>query len=228
MRVSIITPTCDRPRGMELCERYMARQTRQPDEWIVADSGKVPAILTAGQVHLHQPMYPGARNLACNIMRALDRATGDIVIVVEDDDYYMPNHIAACVEGLQDRDAYGCPKLRYYNVQHRMWANMSNRGAALCQTAVTRKLVPALRAAAQLAHERNSFAIDGAFWESRQQLAQGSATVVGIKGLPGTAGLGIGHRPKSSLNRRWQRDPSLQKLREWIGADAEEYRCLAN
>lgn len=40
MRVSVITQTADRPRGIELCERYMARQKVQPHEWIVADGGQ--------------------------------------------------------------------------------------------------------------------------------------------------------------------------------------------
>src|SRR5690606_25010357 len=48
MRISIITPTADRPRGIELCERYMARQTVQPHEWVVADGGHIPAKLTMG------------------------------------------------------------------------------------------------------------------------------------------------------------------------------------
>lgn len=91
MRLSIITPTCDRPAGIALCERYMARQTLQPHEWIVADGGSTPAALTMGQVHLHHPGERGAANLAGNILRALDAVTGDAVVVWEDDDWYAPD-----------------------------------------------------------------------------------------------------------------------------------------
>src|SRR5690554_6746949 len=111
MRISVITPTANRPAGISLCEKYIARQTRQPDEWIVADGGTDKAALTMGQVHLWQPMDPGAANLASNIIRALDAATGDIIVIVEDDDHYAPHHIEQCIKGLTKQSAYGCPTL---------------------------------------------------------------------------------------------------------------------
>jgi glycosyltransferase involved in cell wall biosynthesis len=223
MQVSVITPTADRPRGIELCERYMARQTVQPDEWIVSDGGQVPAKLTMAQVHLRQPGPPGAANLACNVLRALKAVTGDVVIVVEDDDHYAPNHIEACIAGLKRNPAYGCSRLLYFNVAHRCWVQMANRGAALCQTAFRRELIPVMQSAAQDAMANNDFTIDGRFWAKRKHMATGAQTVIGIKGLAGTPGLGIGHRPKSKAGRRWKPDPELKVLRQMIGADAENY-----
>lgn len=223
MRISVITPTADRPRGIELCERYMARQTVQPDEWIVADGGQTPARLTMGQIHLHQPSPAGAANLAGNILRALDAVTGDLVVIVEDDDHYAPNHIAACVAGLKRWPAYGCNRLLYFNVEHRCWVQMANRGSALCQTAFRRELIPEMQKAAREAMEAGSFGIDGRFWASRLHMANGAQTCIGIKGLPGTPGLGIGHRPKSKPGRRWRPDPEMKILRQMIGADAENY-----
>lgn len=223
MRISVITPTADRPRGIALCERYMARQTVQPDEWIVADGGQVPAKLTMGQIHLHEPSPPGAANLAANILRALDAVTGDAVVIFEDDDYYRPDHIAACVAGLKRWSAYGCPRLLYFNVEHRCWVQMANRGAALCQTAFRAELIQDMRRAAQDAIVAGSFGIDGRFWSSRTHMANGAQTVIGIKGLAGTPGLGIGHRPKSKPGRRWQPDPEMNVLRQMIGADVENY-----
>lgn len=201
----------------------MARQTMQADEWIVADGGQTPAPLTMGQVHLHQPSPPGAANLAGNILRALDAVTGDVVVIVEDDDYYKPNHIAACVEGLKRMPAYGCRSLLYFNVEHRCWVQMGNRGSALCQTAFRAELIPQMRRAAEEAIAADSFGIDGRFWAPRMRMATGPQTVIGIKGLAGTPGLGIGHRPKSKLGRRWRPDPHLQVLRQMIGADVENY-----
>ena len=224
MKVSVITPTADRPRGIELCERYMARQTVQPDEWIVADGGQTPAPLTMGQVHLHEPSPAGAANLAGNILRALDAVTGDVVVIVEDDDYYRPDHIGACVAGLKRWPAYGCARLLYFNVEHRCWVQMANRGAALCQTAFRAELIPEMRRAAEQAIAAGSFSIDGLFWASRKHMAGGAQTVIGIKGLAGTPGLGIGHRPKSKAGRRWRPDPEMKVLRQLIGADVEHYR----
>src|SRR5690606_17362032 len=144
-RISAITPAPDRPRGIELCERYMARQTVQPHEWVVADGGQVPAKLTMGQVHLHQPSPPGAANLAGNILRALDAVTGDAVVIVEDDDHYAATHLEACRDGLKHQPAYGCSRLIYFNVEHRCWVQMANRGSALCQTAFRAELIPDMR-----------------------------------------------------------------------------------
>lgn len=223
MRISVITPTADRPRGIELCERWMARQTVQPDGWIVADGGQVPATLTMGQIHLHQPSPPGAANLAGNLLRALDAVTGDVVVIVEDDDYYQPTHIEECVRGLRNRPVHGCPRLLYVNVQHRCWVQMGNRGAALCQTAFVRAEIPAMRRAAERARQAGRFGIDGNFWSGREALATGPATCIGIKGLAGTPGLGIGHRPRSAPGRRWHPDPNLSELRRLIGADVEHY-----
>lgn len=227
MRISVITPTADRPRGIELCERYMARQTVQPDEWIVADGGQTPARLTMRQVHLRQPSPSGAANLAGNILRALDAVTGDVVVIVEDDDHYLTTHIAECVKGLAKQPVYGCPTLKYYNIAHRMYVRMRNKGSALCQTAFRRELIPAMQDAARRAIAANDFGIDGRFWSPRIGLATGAQTVVGIKGLPGTAGLGIGHRPKSGRGKLWRKDPDMKVLRAWIGNDADNYADLA-
>lgn len=225
MRVSIITPTCDRPAGIALAEKYVARQTVQPHEWIVADSGMEPARLTMGQVHIRQPMPPGAKNLAQNIVAALRKVTGDAVVILEDDDWYHHDHIRRCVSGLESRPVYGCAMLAYYNVAHRCYIVMQNRGSALCQTAFLASEIPRMEGAARKASNEGSFCVDGNFWRGREGLAVGSQTVIGIKGIPGTPGLGIGHRPDKHRRNRWVSDPTMAKLREWIGRDdAEAYK----
>lgn len=225
MRLSIITPTCDRPAGIALCERYMARQLLQPHEWIVADGGSTPAALTMGQVHLHHPGERGAANLAGNILRALDAVTGDAVVICEDDDWYAPDHLAQCARGLRLESVYGCRTLKYYNLAERCWAKFGNNGAALCQTAFVREEIPRMRAAAQAALDAGDYKIDGRFWKDRIHLSNGPTTVIGIKGLPGSAGLGIGHRPKERPGL-WKPDPDMRKLAEWIGGAVESYRNL--
>ena len=142
MRLSVITPTAGRQAGITLAERWMARQTVQPFEWIVADGGMVPAALTMGQRHLHQPSEPGPANFAGNVLRALEAVQGDAVVIVEDDDYYFPNHLALCRAGLERGKAYGCATLNYFNVSERCWIRMGNRGSALCQTAFRSDLIP--------------------------------------------------------------------------------------
>src|SRR5689334_3965297 len=114
----------------------MRRQTRQPDQWIVADGGETAAACTMGQMHLHQPRAPGAANFARNLLNGIAKARGDLVIVIEDDDWYSPEHLERMVD-LAERGArlIGTEEVqRYYNVGHRCWRSMNNIGASLCQT----------------------------------------------------------------------------------------------
>lgn len=183
-----------------------------PDRWIVADGGQVPDPLTMGQERRWSPSEPGAANFAGNMIRALEGVTG-VVVVWENDDWYAPDHIERCLEGLKHGD-HGCEWLRYWNVRFKAWKEVRNQGSSLAQTAT--RDIPRLRAAAEAALAAGDYTIDGRFWAGRK--ATGPKTVVGIKGLPGVAGLGMGHRP----GKGWRKD-SGAKLRAWIGSDAEAY-----
>lgn len=222
--ITLITPTCDQPTGIALCEQYMARQTMGFDQWIVADDGIEPATLTMGQTHIARSReHEGGRSLAGNIMAALPNVTGDIVLIIEHDDWYAPDHIATCVEQLRNAKAAGSQWQRYYNVRHRCWILMRNIGSALCNTAFRRELIPAMNEAAKHAFLAGKYGVDRMFWDSipaHDKNIHGIDTVVGVKGLPGRAGLGLGHRPDKT--RAWTYDDG-EKLREWIGDDARIY-----
>lgn len=225
MKISVLTPTCDRPVAFALCERWIARQTVQPDEWIVADGGQVPAVCTMRQIHLHNPRQPGAENFAHNLLAGIAAAKGDICVVIEDDDHVAPTHIESLVAAL------ACPYSllagddvqRYYNVAHRCWRIFNNVGASLCQTAMRRGALGLFETIIRQCLASGTYGIDTTLWRAvptAQWALTGKQTVLGIKGLPGQAGLGIGHRPAGP---GWAPDPDLAKLREWIWEDAELY-----
>jgi glycosyltransferase involved in cell wall biosynthesis len=225
MTISVITPTADQPTGIRLLESYMARQTIQPDQWIVADDGKEPATLTMGQTHIITPRKnEGGRSLATNILAGLEAATGDVIVIMEHDDWYSSNHLETCLEGLREAEATGSKFQRYYNVHFRCWIVMINIGSALCNTAFLSKHKQKMEDAARLAFIRNVYSLDRMFWDylpMNKVNIHEINTVVGIKGLPGRAGLGLGHRP--TKERPWKYDKDLSKLREWIGDDANNY-----
>lgn len=224
VRVSLVTPTCERPMGIRLMEEYMRRQTVSWHEWIVADGGTERASLTMGQQHLWVPSAPGMENLAANLEVALLTVTGDVVVFIEDDDFYFPTHVEDSVRLLRDADAAGARRLRYYNVFYRNWVEMANRGAALCQTSIQSDQIPRMLDAISKCRRARDYCIDGEFWSSvRNGNSHDGRTVVGIKGLPGTSGLGIGHRPFTGKKRGWSDDPGMHKLREWIGDAAANY-----
>jgi hypothetical protein len=225
MKFSVLTPTCDRPIGITLLEAMMRRQTIQPDQWIVADGGEVPAVLTMGQIHLRDPKPAGALNFASNLLNGIDACTSELMVLAEDDDWLAPTHLESMKAlGEKGHKLIGTEEVqRYYNVAHRCWRMFNNIGASLCQTAIHRDLFPTFRRVIHDCIGKGTYGIDTNFWKavSRNDWAfTRRMTVVGIKGLPGRAGLGVGHRPDA----RWSRDPTLDKLRGWIGpADAATY-----
>lgn len=227
-KLSLITCTADRPWAMARAEFQMARQTLQPDEWIVADDGAEAAQLTLGQTHLRRKRDgEGALSLGRNMLAALEAVTGGLIVVIEDDDWYHPEYLATCVRNLQSCQATGDPLQRYYNVAQRRYVVMNNRGSALCQTAFRRALLPLMRQAAEEALSVNQYGIDARFWAKlspSQYRLQAEQQTVGMKGLPGRSGLGIGHRP--DRRRAWQDDQHGVLLRSWIGADADVYLAL--
>lgn len=216
--ITVITPTADRPAAWPHAERWMARQTVQPDQWIVVDDGHEAAPLTMGQEHIRRERtHEGGASLAMNILAAIPRVRGDVVLIVEDDDYYRANHIETCLRHLETHKATGGVWLNYYNVAHRRWRRMRNSCAALCNTAMQAECLPMLECAAREAMARRIYHVDRLFWEQAKDGLHEEETVIGIKGLPGLAGIGIGHRPAG-----WSKDDGA-KLREWIGEDAKFY-----
>ena len=227
-KLSLITCTADRPWAIARAEFQIGRQTLPPDEWIVADDGNEAATLTQGQTHIRRVRDgEGALSLGRNMLSALAAVTGDLIVVIEDDDWYHPEYLATCVRHLQSCQATGDPLQRYYNVAQRRYVVMNNRGSALCQTACQRVLLPLMRQAAEEAIRANHYGIDARFWAKlspSQYRLQGGQRTVGMKGIPGRSGLGMGHRPDSK--RPWRDDPRGTVLRSWIGADADAYLAL--
>lgn len=208
----------------------MARQTHQPDEWIVVDGGQLPITCTLGQTHIHQPSPPGVANFLANLQTAIEVATGEIIICAEDDDHYAPTHLEVMVTQLTQRPEVtiaGDGQQRYYNLAHHCWRLMRNKGACLAQTGFHRALIPTfldviagrrarVRSASPTERTR-AIGVDAYLWQSQLRSAWAlthTATVVGMKGLPGQPGLGVGHRPKSG----WTPDPDGAQLQAWVGA----------
>lgn len=210
----------------------MAAQTRQPDQWLICSGGRAhPALPRAIMMPLLAPPPPGPVNLVENLLHGLDFASGDVIVFIEDDDWLHPHHIECLVKQFEASPsivAAGDDLQRYYNLPHRLYRTFDNVGASLCQTAISRSIVPVFKAVAEGCAKRGSFGIDTTFWREIMGAYEVSLvrtkTVVGLKGLPGQPGLGIGHRPKG---QGWLPDPTGHVLAEWIGdEDAKRYMEL--
>lgn len=228
--ITLITPTADQPTGIALCEFYMARQTLQHDQWIVADDGVEHARLSMGQEHIKRSREPGcapAQSLCRNLLGAIPLIEGDIIVVIEHDDAYAATHLDTIVDQLAGASIAGDPKQRYYNVAHRCWRLFDNVGASLCQTAFRRELLPRFETIVRRCLAGSKMGVDRYFWESTRPAERSlkrTDTVLGIKGLPGRPGIGVGHRP---IGSQWTPDRELAQLRAWIGEDASFYEGLS-
>jgi len=222
MRIAVLTPTGDRHEAFALCYRYITRQHRTPDVWFITDDGATETAVPAGEfpiAKLRLPPMPNSQHR--NMLALLDAAENsdcDAFVIVEDDDWYSPHYLARCTEHLRNHELIGEMPARYYNVRTRHWRVFQNTyHASLCQTAFRRSMIQPLRDVVASGQW-----IDMTFWPkylSRGLLWDGY-NVVGMKSMPGRAGVSNAHRETASWGHA---DPNLEKLREWIGADAALY-----
>jgi hypothetical protein len=207
MKITAITATTpDRKDAFELCEKYVARQTRQPDQWLVLDGP--------------EPMH----TKIANAIQGGD-VRGDIILFTEDDDWISPVWFEWCEHQMsKGYDIVGQGNALFYNVMHRWWSNCHNvRHASLCQTAISKRLLPHVW---NIIDDFSCPWIDVQLWNinCRKYLhlpKESEMLLVGIKGLCGAKGYSREHRQVNYEGN--EPDLELTKLRELIGDDAELY-----
>lgn len=217
--ITLITPTADRPEAFALCEKWIERQTVPFDQWIVVDDGVNPVRCTMGQTHIKRDrVFNGGESLANNIIAAIPHVKGDAVLIIEDDDWYAPNHIALSIDKLESHNAAGCRWMNYYHLNHG-WRRIKNACSTLSNTAFRADQLPNLDKAAKEAIRQGIYHIDRLFWQAvGHDGLHDDVTVIGMKGLPGMPGIGIGHQ-----NNGYRPDPERKILKKWIGEDASYY-----
>ena len=122
--VSIVTPTYNRRRFIPSLIRMVQQQTYPRDrlEWIVYDDGQEPVddLLEAARTTLPKLRYifsDEKMTLGEKRNRLNQEATGDIIVAMDDDDYYVPQRVSAAVETLQKSptvDLAGSSKVYMY------------------------------------------------------------------------------------------------------------------
>ena len=222
--ITAVTCTGDRPLAFDLCRYWMSRQTRQPDQWVVVDDGAIPMVSPPeGCTYVRRAHdEDGHNSLAQNILAAIPEIKGNIIMFIEDDDYYRPDYIetiynkmwSSCVEPL-----FGQSLAVYYNVKYRWWMQHPNRThASLCQTAMYDDALPTLKAIC----EASPKFIDLDLWRQLKGdlFDDPIKYCVGIKGLPGRGGIGMGHKIYSPEG---QYDHNYTKFFKLLRADGLKY-----
>lgn len=205
MFLQVLTPTDGRPEAFALLERWVAAQDwPRPFRWVVATGDPTGYAFRMNQLIIECPPLAGMHPLARNVLAGLKLLRDDApVIVMEDDDYYGPDYLSGIARMLLDSHAEMCgfTPARYYHVGARRYKDMGNAThASLAQTAFHG---PAALAKLREVAARGGPYLDRSMWaefNGRKALVPTPAGHhVSVKGMPGTPGVGVGHRANMGL-----------------------------
>lgn len=220
MRLSVVTPTCGRPEAMRLCRMWQERQTVEPHEWLIVEEFV---------------REPGWRNYCANLRSAVERAAGDAIVIVEDDDWYAPRYLELVAAWLGDFDVIGNQHTRYYDLRRRSWLSVRKHISPLSQTAFRiehRDLF--LEVLSGVSHIDKPYVdrdttetVDSGFWSAVRQRAIPFAAPMapyrwlGIKGMPGSGQISA---VRDREAHQWSRDDAgLTQLHTYLKDDAVHY-----
>lgn len=105
MKISVFTPTLDRPDFLKRAAVSVLLQTHQDWEWVVMDVGQEPAqhVLPADN-RIRYRYQPPAQGPAPDYQRALDLCTGEVVHPLGDDDLLMRNALEIVASEMNGHD----------------------------------------------------------------------------------------------------------------------------
>lgn len=123
--VSVITPTYNRRRFIPAAIECFKSQTypRNRMEWIILDDGtdSVEDLFTAAKAttipNIRYIRREEKQNIGAKRNYLNKEAKGDIIVAMDDDDYYPPERVAHCVQRLRATkivDVVGSSELYYY------------------------------------------------------------------------------------------------------------------
>jgi len=182
-KVSILTASGGRPRQLELCKRWVAHQTYDgPIEHIINESDL---------------------NVPLNLAECIKKATGDICVVFEDDDFYPSKWVSICVFNLTEVTSFfGSSETIYYHLGAKRWREISHPGrSSLCATAWQAKHNDDVLSICQ----GSTQFLDVDIWAWAQENLSPwlikDAYVKSLKGGPGRPGAGGGHKVHTYRDR---------------------------
>lgn len=223
MKTCAVTCTGGRPELFALCRRWVEHQTVRPDHWIVVtDNGESVDVPSWASFASVSPLFGDPRTPDHKPNHALHQAlklvpSGHAAIVFEDDDYYFPNHVASCVQKLEEGHGVTyCNHVIEFNLPAGIWRRHDKPGASEGRVGIHPMDV-------RLYAER---LLNRPLWSGLTDGRYPILTTVGIKGagfgLPGRRGATPLHGYNADRSN-WQHDNDFSKFRSLIGPDAESY-----
>lgn len=222
MKISVITPTANRDYSLSLLNEWMRRQTVQPHEWIVVDgsfskNSYSPTHEKAISIRTH-PHPDGGTNFRNNLREGLRAATGDVILIMEDDEKYSNDHIERTLFGLEGHDVVVNTALRYYNIRS-LWYK-EGCSPSLCRVGFTKRMGWSMLQAIERCERLVSTSVDFEFVDATHPNKIHVPTTVSMKGMYAN-GLTIAHTEKPRFGVSY--DPDLRVLRSWINDDVFYY-----
>jgi hypothetical protein len=234
IKTCLVTPTGARPELFQLLVKCVERQTRQPDLWLIStdngeqeDSFPYPSFgrrlcYSREQIEQVKAFDPTNRSLVLALREVPhDHAT----VIFEDDDYYPSYYIDKRMMSVEaGEEIVGSKTDARYHMLTGQWLSidkhMPNAGSCALGPGIA-------KAFADWLTDPNS---SREFWDPYYKDYENPAPRISLKGvgygLPGRKGRT--HSPDNPALKKWRRDKTkFEKLREWLGADAEPYIALA-
>ncbi len=225
MKINLLTPTGARPAAFSLCEKWIQNQTVKNFEWIcVDDCPATPTRFSLGQKLIKAPKLwtPEINTQRYNMDALLEAANGDVIFIIEDDEYYAPNYVETMLKLLETASVAGISNDRYYHIKAKGYKIIGNwKHASLCRTALRKDVKNLLY---QAVHS-GEYYFDIDFWKRVREsqvpmsLIAHSKLSIGIKGMPGRGGLGAGHEVIGYAG-----DKDYKVFQEWLGSDWAYYQ----
>jgi hypothetical protein len=225
--LTAITPTGDRPLAFSLCQKWMENQAVKVDQWLVVDDGRHPIEKPNGFDYVRREPGPGDSKytLSENLRAAIPYIKGDMILIIEDDEYYAPGYVGAMATHLSKTEVTGIGRSRYYHLPTGGYLVIGNMGhASLAQTGFRKSFIPELLKILT----PGKLYIDYAIWQAAKKrrschvFYDPKPLYVGMKGLPGRGGIGRGHDPRIYKKR----DAGRKVLRQWVPKDYQVYLNL--
>jgi hypothetical protein len=230
--IVLITPTGGRPKQFKLCMEWMKNQTYTGKVlWIVVDDCEpmtTDSLLDNFRENWSivkkypKPVWRNgdntqSRNLrvAINTLEFVPKEWIEAIFIIEDDDYYKPDYLEKMLFNLKGFEAIGQTKTIYYNLfYHTVTRNKNDRHSSLFQIAFTPIVLPIFEECL------NHKFIDISFCKKlhNMNLFDGIPLSIGMKGLPGRAGIGVGHKMRGVSS-----DINNEILKKLIGDDFKFY-----
>lgn len=105
--ISLITPTFDRHKFLPHAAKLVLAQSVSDFEWLVLDDSPAPSVFMqnlsdprVSYQHASTKRTTGAKR---NFL--IQQAKGDIIALIDDDDYYGPNYLATMLSAMEENGA---------------------------------------------------------------------------------------------------------------------------